>query len=117
MSITTMTSILNSLCDIKVELQNENTDQTENLILIGKVAENLCNQILKNFQIDDPETGSLTIEEKNLVKAGMFINAIKSIRFRLGNGLKEAKDMADAYRNETMYQTYDHRGQIEWKLK
>lgn len=43
---------------------------------------------------------TLTNDEKNLVENNQKIMAIKTIRERTGLGLKEAKDLADAYQNQ-----------------
>lgn len=43
--------------------------------------------------------GQLSREEHDLIGSGNFIKAIKEIRQRLGIGLKDAKDLADAHRD------------------
>ncbi len=46
----------------------------------------------------NPRDTNLTTSEQELVKAGRNIHAIKSLRERLGLGLKEAKGIVDTYR-------------------
>jgi ribosomal protein L7/L12 len=45
----------------------------------------------------------LTAEEKALAVSDGYINAIKSLRNRTDLGLKEAKDVVDAYRHSQGY--------------
>lgn len=44
----------------------------------------------------------LTEEEKNYLRKGSVVSAVKSIRERLGLGLREAKAMADEWRKENV---------------
>ena len=44
----------------------------------------------------------LTMEEKDFIEKNKMVFAIKAIRSRTGIGLKESKEIADAYRDKVM---------------
>lgn len=41
----------------------------------------------------------LTEQEKEEIRRGEYINAVRNVRTRLGWGLRESKDLVDAYRD------------------
>src|SRR5579859_3694410 len=54
---------------------------------------------LVNVEEEDDNPSGLTDEEKNLIRQGKHIQAIKEIRHRTSLGLKECKIIADAWRD------------------
>lgn len=80
------------------------------LILAGEVlaAENMIDSIkdtMENFGLSEPDLGvptidGLTEDERSMASRGMLIDAIKSVRSRTNLGLKEAKDVVEAFRHK-----------------
>jgi ribosomal protein L7/L12 len=60
-------------------------------------ADGFAAEIAINTQVI-ADARALTYAEQELTRAGRLISAIKSVRSRLGLGLKDAKDLVDAYK-------------------
>lgn len=95
-----------SLCDALSSLTlNKCYDEAHDLIDALKIVDGVIEKELK--------TGlymGLNMEERNLIKAARFIDAIKALRTRTGCSLKDGKDLADAYRSRLVVAETDAYG-------
>lgn len=70
----------------------------QDLNAMARDAINLAQNMLSVYKSAGVNSTELTSDEKQLCKEGHPIRAIKSVRDRLNIGVKEAKDIVDAYR-------------------
>jgi len=75
-------------------------DNWDAVIELGKQLADavLANQNRPRSLAHDSAGVKLTFEEKELIKTGAFVSAVKAVRIRTGLGLAESKDICDDYR-------------------
>jgi len=96
-------SAANIKAAVKILLNNDQLEEAEDYLKLLRQLESVITvtelriSAENELRISAEKACDLTAEEVALVKARDIIPAIKSVKFRTGCGLKEAKDLVEDY--------------------
>lgn len=70
------------------------------MAMLDSIKDTMTNLGLAESDLGVPTVDGLTEDERQMAGRGMLIDAIKAVRSRTGVGLKEAKDVVEAFRHK-----------------
>lgn len=72
------------------------------LKMLDSIQDTMKNLGLEPADLGEPTIDGLTAAERVFVERGSVLEAIKSVRDRMGIGLKESKDLVDFFRSKNL---------------